>query len=660
MRIESVTLSGFRCFGPDPISVLISSEITAIVGPNAAGKTALLHALSKLFGVTRTQRTVQRTDFHLGSGDHPDDRNPKDLCIDVLIGLPELTNGTATPETIAPSFRHMQIEREGKSPVCRLRLQARWEDDGTVEGEVSQELLWVGSLDDEPSEDECHPVSAADRGLIQFYYTPASRDASAQIKATTGALAARLLRAIAWSSETEVAVKNATENLAAAFEGESSIAAFCKALQVRWSGLHDDDVDTNPRLSLVSRRFDDVVNKVSVIFEQGPDGQERGLEGLSDGQQSLFYFALAAAIFDLEREVAAGTVDGFHDDTLSIPALTLFGLEEPENHLSPYFLARIIRQVRSLTYAGGSQAILTSHSPAVLSRVRPSEVRYCRCDPVTRVSTVKSIKMPAGADETAKFIRGAMLAYPELYFARFVLLVEGDSERIVLPCLAEALDLLIDPAFVAIVPLGGRHVQHFWQLLKHLGIPHATLLDLDLGRNGGGFGRVKTTIEKLIEFGIPKAALLQSDKGILSNNDFAAMHTWQDADDCKNLKDWVDSLKPYGVYFSSPLDLDLAMLQAFPGAYDAIIPKGGGPKMSTDDAEKVVLGTAGPGCSLYTGPFKDYPALFPSYRYHFLTNSKPATHLAALANIKKRDLEKKMPTVLAELLRHISKSLRWG
>jgi putative ATP-dependent endonuclease of OLD family len=47
VRIEFVTLSGFRCFGADPITVPISSEITAVVGPNAAGKTALLHALSK-------------------------------------------------------------------------------------------------------------------------------------------------------------------------------------------------------------------------------------------------------------------------------------------------------------------------------------------------------------------------------------------------------------------------------------------------------------------------------------------------------------------------------------------------------------------------------------------------------------------------------------
>lgn len=65
--------------------------------------------------------------------------------------------------------------------------------------------------------------------------------------------------------------------------------------------------------------------------------------------------------------------------------------------------------------------------------------------------------MPGQSQEAAKFVRNAILSFPELYFARFVLLVEGDSERIVLPRLAEALDLMVDPAFVAIVPLGGRH-----------------------------------------------------------------------------------------------------------------------------------------------------------------------------------------------------------
>lgn len=577
----------------------------------------------------------------------------------MLIAFPELTDGTATPETIAPCFRHMLITRTDKAPVCRLRLEARWEDDKTAEGEVSQDLYWVDCLDADPADDKKHPVAPADRGLIQLYYTPASRDAAAQVRASTGALAARLIRAIEWTKKTKDAVEEAGENLAEAFEEEAAIAAIGEALQTRWAEMHDEMVDTKPRLSLVSRRFEEAIRRIAVIFEQGPDGQERGLDALSDGQQSLFYFALASAVFDLERQVVTGEVEGFLNDKLTIPALTIFAMEEPENHLSPFFLARIVKQVRSQTEEGGAQAIVTSHSPAVLSRVKPREVRYCRCEPETRASTLKNIKRPKGDGEDAKFVRGAILAYPELYFARFVLLVEGDSERVVLPRLAEALDLLIDPAFVAIVPLGGRHVQHFWRLLTDLGIPHSTLLDLDLGRDGGGFGRVKTAIKQLIEIGVPKTKLLNLADGTqLPDEQLEAMHEWRDKEDLSDLTAWVDSLKPHGVFFSAPLDLDLAMLQAFPAAYAATIPSGCGPKMTVEKAADVVLGTGGPGTKLYTGPFAAYPALLPTYRYHFLTRSKPATHLAALAHIKMLDLKKKMPAGLKEVLQHISEKLR--
>jgi putative ATP-dependent endonuclease of OLD family len=47
-----------------------------------------------------------------------------------------------------------------------------------------------------------------------------------------------------------------------------------------------------------------------------------------------------------------------------------------------------------------------------------------------------------------------------------------------------------------------------------------------------------------------------------------------------------------------------------------------------------------------------------AYRYHFLTRSKPATHLAALAHIASNDLKAKMPPILAEVLTHVAKSVR--
>jgi hypothetical protein len=74
--------------------------------------------------------------------------------------------------------------------------------------------------------------------------------------------------------------------------------------------------------------------------------------------------------------------------------------------------------------------------------------------------------------------------------------------EVVLPRLAESIGLDIDRSFVAVVPLGGRHVNHLWRLLTDLEIPYATLLDLDWGRDGGGWGRIKTACTQLLEIGV--------------------------------------------------------------------------------------------------------------------------------------------------------------
>jgi putative ATP-dependent endonuclease of OLD family len=653
VHIQSVTISGFRSFGPKAVTIELDAALTAIVGPNASGKTALLQALCKLFGVTRAQRTVRRSDFHLPVGVPPDDRTTRNLSIEIILALPELATGKATPKTIAPVFKHMQIKAPKATPVCRARLEAQWVDDNTTEGEVTQDFFWITTLDEKFKDEHKAPVTAVDRGLIQVYYTPATRDPEAQIRASAGALASRLLRAIAWSKGTKDSIEDATSKLSNAFAGEPAIQAISTALASRWSDLHDGATDKDPSLALVSQRFDEIVAKVQVLFEQGPGGIERGLDVLSDGQQSLFYFALVAAVFDLERDAVSGKIKGFRADELRIPALSIFALEEPENHLSPYYLSRIVRQVRTIVEGDAAQALITSHAPAVLSRVDPTEVRHCRCDDTSRETIVSAIQLPTDDEEAGKFVRGAMLAFPELYFARFVVLVEGDSERVVLPRLAQAEGFLVDPSFVAIVPLGGRHVHYLWKLLNGLSIPHATLLDLDLGRAGGGWGRIKDAITQLITIGKPRKALLETSGG--KEADLANMHTWKFD---KNLDGWVKFLGPYNVFFSDPLDLDMAMLKAFPKAYEAIIPKGGGPSGKPETAVTAVLGEGGEGLAPYTAQYPGYEALMPAYRYHFLTHSKPATHLRAFVHLDDKTLKAGMPEPYRALLKHVVDKLK--
>ena len=77
MKIASITLRNFRRFGDSPTTVELAEDITALVGANGSGKTALLTALNRLFGTTQNMRTMRRSDFHLppgGATDDPSDR----------------------------------------------------------------------------------------------------------------------------------------------------------------------------------------------------------------------------------------------------------------------------------------------------------------------------------------------------------------------------------------------------------------------------------------------------------------------------------------------------------------------------------------------------------------------------------------------------------
>ena len=89
MKLEALRLSNFRCFGPDPISISIADDVTTMVGTNGAGKSAALVALTRLFGISRNQRTVLKSDFHLGTDDNEMDDGSV-LTIEAVFAFPEL------------------------------------------------------------------------------------------------------------------------------------------------------------------------------------------------------------------------------------------------------------------------------------------------------------------------------------------------------------------------------------------------------------------------------------------------------------------------------------------------------------------------------------------------------------------------------------------
>ena len=83
---------------------------------------------------------------------------------------------------------------------------------------------------------------------------------------------------------------------------------------------------------------------------------------------------------------------------------------------------RIVRQIQELTAGSRAQAMLSSHSPSILARVKPEQVRHFRLDPKTRACRVRGIRLPPIADEASSSFARLCAPTPSSYFARFVIL----------------------------------------------------------------------------------------------------------------------------------------------------------------------------------------------------------------------------------------------
>jgi putative ATP-dependent endonuclease of OLD family len=405
--------------------------------------------------------------------------------------------------------------------------------------------------------------------------------------------------------------------------------------------------------------FQQIVRAASILLEPSATGRVLRVEDLSDGQRSLFHFALVKSLLDLklklEAEAAAGKTPPFAQEFARAPALTVFAFEEPENHLAPFFLARLISQLQALVTGQRVQAVVTSHSPAIVGRLEPTSLRHMQRNRQTGMSAALPLKLPEGDNEAPKFVREAVRAHPELYFARHVIFGEGASEEIVLPRIAKALSVPMDRAFVAIVPIGGRHIDHFWRLVRQLGISHTTLLDLDLGRSSGDVAQFKAIAKAMLAHYPPEDPVIREDLNIavgFSRGGGWGAEEWTD----ELINRWVEFFEAQGVFLSSPLDLDMLMLSVYPAAYKVLPASKKGPRASKDDASIRALGADGFGCAAYAG--RPEKVLFPWYVYLFLGDrGKPAVHLAAMARLDDAALEKSCPPVLRRLIGRVQAQL---
>jgi len=679
MRLSKLKLMNYRCFGSEEQIILIDN-LTTFIGNNSAGKTAALSALNCMFSENSGDRILQRSDFHLPKEMAPDEMESQNLYIEAVFEFEELQSETGGGEYAIPIFfQHLVVDNPGGLPYLRIRLEATWEKSSTIEGSIDSKISYITCP--EPVEiEENHRTPAARRDLdkIRVVYIPAVRDPSRQLKNASGTMMHQIMSSINWSEETKGNVKAKIKELNEQFEGEKGVSMFGTSLAEQWKAYDSDDRYSTASLRFNSTDIETSIRKTEVVFEPTETGKEYTIDQMGDGLRSLFYISLVDSILDVEgkmqREIEADPENTSF--SRKPPIMTIVALEEPENHIAPHLLGKLVGNLRNIAGKHNAQAIMTSHSPAIVKRVDPENLRYFRMDKDLLVSKVRSITLPEkeSAQDQYKYIKEAVRAYPELYFAKLVILGEGDSEEIILPKYWEAVNGSVDVGGISIVPLGGRHVNHFWRLLNDLQIPHITLLDLDREREGGGWGRIKYALKQLLTNGYDRNELINTEKGVMTDEELEGMSEWN-INDTKLMQAWINWLENYNVFFSTPLDIDFMMLEQMESEYKKSLDATEGPRLevTVDEEKKRILIQTIEGTGDYSmehetrikkdikstlkeegGDGSTYSAkqqeLMVWYTYFFLNRGKPSTHIAVLSRLSDEAIKDNIPPVLKRLM----------
>lgn len=664
MQISLVKIKGFRSFGPDEICIPVNEKLVGFIGQNSAGKTTALDALRKLFSPSTAEREIFRQDFHIGKNENPEEITERFMIIEVRIDF-----SNDEKDSVPHFFNNMVVDDEGEDPYIRLRLEAKWQKSELMpDGEIESKMYFIKVAENEPEEENSKLVFPNHfRSLIQILYVPAIRRPAEQLKFVSGSILYRVLKKIKWNEDFKAEFDEKMESINAAFKGLPEFSIIQSSISSFWHKFHKDERYNDTLLGLGGNDLDSILKKLEISFS--PTGTHRNftVDELGEGYRSLFYLTLVCSLLDVEEKLA----EKEDEDDIGIkrPLLTIIAIEEPENHIAPQLLGRVIKILMTISEKENSQVFLSSHTPAIIKRLVPENILHFRINDKYETE-VHEILLPDKTDEAYKYIKEAVRNYPEMYFAKLVVIGEGDSEEVIFNRLMNIMKTDFDDNMITFAPLGHRFVNHIWKLLTTLHIPFITLLDLDIEREGGGWGRVKYALQQLIKIDIDKNKLLELEDGsILSDKSFEKMHesSLVEEDSIKRLNGWLDYLKEFDLFYSNPLDLDFLMLTHYPEFYKKAKPDNGGPripdktKSPTDFEEKVnvaiqaTLKSETAKALTFTSEEKE---IMIWYNYLFLGRGKPATHIQVLSSMTSREIKSNLPGVFKEIFTRISSKLK--
>ena len=446
MIISELQLFNFRKFNcvynNTGLVVTFHKGLNALIGENDSGKTAIIDAI-KLVLLTQSNEYIKPTDddFFVGT----DGLSVSEFRINCILS-------DFTPNEAKNFIEYLTYEKIEGAVYYTLRLHYRaWKEGNRIYSE-----LRAGEIDDGVI------MAGKARELLKAVYLKPLRDAEREMSAGRNSRISQILLSHpVFQGKKEHRLleifDEANRSIEEYFTGDDEGKVILQTIRENLKAFNDQETPHEASLQTSKAHLKAIMESLSLNASEVRPGL---------GELNLLF--IAAELILLKEQSEGG--------------IKLALIEELEAHLHPQAQLRLINYLQAEYNENGAQIIISTHSPILASKINLKNLILLKNEKVYDLAEGKT-GLEKGDDLFLQRFLDSTKS--NLFFAKGIIMVEGDAENILLPVIANIIGYPLEKYGISIVNVGSTAFLRYSRIMvRHngstIGVPVSVITDCDV------------------------------------------------------------------------------------------------------------------------------------------------------------------------------------